>query len=162
MNIAYDLFAETNPAYGTFGLVAFSRKFIATSGQKAPALALAYLMLPIALSDDLDASFVETAATTGLLSWLNRYPDVLLDLGVRLDASKEIVTAAVRFGVGSRSLAIEREGTMVPGPRAPSASRVNNVPEDTKRALKRAERLGTWMGGAGSAASIFSAFGVAP
>ncbi|RWB26979.1 MULTISPECIES: three component ABC system middle component [Mesorhizobium] len=162
MNIAYDLFAETNPAFGTFGLLGFCRKYVAASRGKPPTLALAYLALPIALSDDLETSFLETAATTGLLSWLNRYPDVRLDLSVRLDASKEIVSAAVRFGLCSRALALGNAGTIEPGPRAPSTTPVDNLPENPKRAIKRAERLGSWMGKAGSAGSVFSAFGVTP
>ena len=94
MNVAYDLFAETNPAFGAFGLVGFCSKYDLASG-RSPVLALAYLALPIALSDDLETSFEETAVATGLLSWLNRYPDVRLDLGARLDASKGIVSAAL-------------------------------------------------------------------
>ncbi|PBC04286.1 three component ABC system middle component [Mesorhizobium sp. WSM3860] len=161
MNIAYDLFAETNPAFGTFGLVGFCRKFDAASG-RSPELALAYLALPLALSDELEASFEETAATTGLMSWLNRYPDVLVDLGARLDASKEIVSAALRFGLGARALSLSADATLGLGPRRPSAAPVTDLPESPKRAVKRAERLGTWMGKAGSAGTIFSAFGVAP
>lgn len=117
MNIAYDLFAETNPAFGTFGLLGFCRKYVAASRGKPPTLALAYLALPIALSDDLETSFLETAATTGLLSWLNRYPDVRLDLSVRLDASKEIVSAAIRFGLVQGLSLLEMLGpsSLVPG-----------------------------------------------
>jgi hypothetical protein len=161
MNIAYDLFAETNPAFVTFGLVGFCRKYVAASG-RSPELALAYLALPIALSDDLETSFEETAATTGLLSWLNRYPDVRLDLGSRLDASKDIVSSAVRFGIGARALSLVADGTIGLGARSLSPAPVANLPENPKRTVKRAERLGTWMGKAGSAGTIFSAFGVTP
>lgn len=161
MNIAYDLFAETNPAFGTFGLVGFCQKYEAAS-RKSPELALAYLALPLALSDDLETSFKETATTTGLLSWLNRYPDVRLDLGARLDASKDIVSAAVRFGLSARVLSLGVDGTIGLGAQRPSAATIANLPDNPKRAVKRAERLGTWMGKAGSAGTIFSAFGVTP
>ncbi|ASP91652.1 three component ABC system middle component [Sinorhizobium meliloti] len=161
MTIAHDLFAESNPAFGTFTLVGFCRKYAAASG-KAPALPLAYLALPIAMSHDLDKSFTETIATTGLLSWLNRYPDIRLELGARLTASREIVSAAVRFGLSSRALALGKDGTIGLGDGAPATAPVERLPEDPKRVIKRAERLGTWMGKAGSAGSIFSAFGVMP
>lgn len=85
MTIAYDLFAEANPAFGAYGLLGFCRKHIVAAG-RGPDFALSYIALPIALSDDLNASFEETTALTGLLSWLNRYPDVRVDLGARLDA----------------------------------------------------------------------------
>lgn len=161
MNIAYDIFAETNPAFCTFGIFGFCRKYGAAS-RKSPELALVYLALPLALSGDLETSFEETAATTGLLSWLNCYPDVRLDLGVRLDASKDIVSAAVRFGLGTRALLLGADGTIGLGARKLSAAPVADLPENPKRAIKRAERLGTWMGNAGSAGAIFSAFGVMP
>lgn len=161
MSVAYDLFAETNPAFGAFCLVGFCRKYEAAS-KKLPEFALAYLALPLAISDDLEASFEETAATTGLLSWLNRYPDVRLDLGHRLDTSKDIVVAAVRFGLSARALSLSAGGTFGVGARRPSAAAVAELPSRPKRAVKRAERLGTWMGKAGSAGAIFSAFGVSP
>ncbi|WP_147405473.1 three component ABC system middle component [Cereibacter sphaeroides] len=161
MTIAYDLFAETNPAFGAYGLLGFCRKFMAAAG-KRPAFALSYIALPIALSDDLSASFEETTALTGLLSWLNRYPGVYVDLGARLDASKDIVSAALRFGVSAGALLLEPDGTLGPGPRKPARAPADNLPHNAKRALKRADRLGTWMGNTGSAATIFSAFGVTP
>ncbi|MBA9068164.1 hypothetical protein FHR71_001905 [Methylobacterium sp. RAS18] len=161
MNIAYDLFAESNPAFGTFVLVGFIRKYEIAS-QRSPELALGYLALPLALSDDLETSFEETAATTGLLSWLIRYPDVCLDLGSRLDTAKTIVSAAVRFGVGSRALALGPDGTIGIGARRTPVAPISGLPDNPKRAVKRAERLGTWMGKAGSAGTIFSAFGVTP
>lgn len=161
MTLAYDLFAETNPAFGAYALLGFCNKYIAAAARR-PALALAYLALPIALSDDLNASFEETVSTTGLLSWFNRYPDVRVYLGGRLDASKEIVSAAMRFGLSAQALALEPDGLIGPGLRTPAKAPANNLPYKPKRALKRAERLGTWMGNAGSAGAIFSAFGVTP
>jgi hypothetical protein len=161
MRLAYDLFAESNPAFGTFGLVGFCQKYHAVS-KRSPELALAYLALPLALSDDLETSFEETAATTGLLSWLNRYPDVRLDLGARLDASKDIVSAAVRFGLSTKALSFNSDGTIGLGTRKAPKAPIADLPEKPKRAVKRAERLGTWMGKLGSAGTIFSAFGVTP
>ncbi|REE07301.1 hypothetical protein B0G71_7789 [Paraburkholderia sp. BL27I4N3] len=161
MKIAYDLFAETNPAFGAYGLLGFCRKYLAAAG-KRPAFALSYIALPIALSDDLDASFEQTTAITGLLTWLNRYPDVRVDLGARLDASKDVVSAAMRFALSARALSLEADGTFRPGPQRPVQAAADSLPHNAKRALKRAERLGTWMGNAGTAGTIFSAFGVTP
>lgn len=161
MIIAHDLFAETNPAFCTFGLVSFCQKYSSAAG-KPPSLALAYLALPIALSDDLHGTFERTTTTTGMLSWLNRYPDIRVDLGERLDASKDIVSGAIRFGLSTRALVLETDGSLSRGTgRFPQTS-VARLPQNPKRVLKRAERLGTWMGKAGSAATIFSAFGVTP
>lgn len=161
MNIAYDLFAETNPAFVTFCLAGFCKKYEAASG-KAPELALVYLALPLALSEDLENSFEKTAATTGLLSWINRYPDIRLELGARLDASKDIVSAAVRLGLSGKALSLSPNGMIGLGAQRLPAKPVSELPANSKRAIKRAERLGTWMGKTGSAGTIFSAFGVSP
>ncbi|PDS29257.1 three component ABC system middle component [Rhizobium phaseoli] len=161
MTIAHDLFAETNPAFGTFALIAFCRKYVAEA-KANPALALTYLALPVAMSADLDRSFSETNAKTGLLSWLNRYPDIRLDLGARLEASKGMVSSSLRFSLATRALKIAPSGTLALGADAPRATLADSLPDDPKKVIKRAERLGVWMARSGSAASIYSAFGVTP
>lgn len=161
MTIAHDLFAEANPAFGTFLAVGFCKAYVSAS-ESSPALALLFLALPLALSQDMERSFSATNATTGLLAWLNRYPDVRLELGGRLDASKPTVSSAVRFAIGTRALALNEDGTIILGSAAPLISKANSLPQSAKSAVRRAQRLGTWMGNAGSAASVFSAFGVVP
>jgi hypothetical protein len=161
MIIAHDLYAEANPAFGTFAILGFCRNYIETS-QEHPLFILPYLALPIAFSDDLAHSFEETRATTGLLSWLNRYPSIRLNLGDRLDSSKEVVSSAIRFGISTRALALGMHGTIILGSRVPKLKAITALPEDSRKIIKRAERLGTWMGKAGSASSIYSVFGVTP
>ncbi|WP_139813143.1 three component ABC system middle component [Ensifer aridi] len=142
-------------------LVGFCKAYIKAS-ETPPALALTYLAVPIALSHDMEPSFSATNAATGLLAWLNRYPDLRLDLGDRLDASKDIVSSAVRLGLSSRALALNDGGTLTLGAAAPSMTKADDLPEEPKGAVRRAQRLGTWMGKAGTAASVFSALGVVP
>lgn len=161
MNTAHDLFAETNPAFGTFAFLLFCRSY-ERARKAAPNIALAYVSLPIAFSNDLDRTFVETAATTGLLSWLNRYPEVKVDLGPRLTSSREMVTDTIRFGLSSRALHLFPDGTVHPSPSAPSERPLEKLPEDAKQVMGRAKRLGTWMGAAGTPGAVFSAFGVTP
>lgn len=161
MIIAHDLFAETNPAFGAFGLVSFCRSYQSISC-RSPNFALSYLALPLALSGDLQDTFERTTARTGLLSWLNRFPHIRLDLRERLNASKDIVSAAIRFGLSAQALALSADGTISLGAHKLPTNSVANLPQEPKRVLKRAERLGTWMGAAGSAATVFSAFGVTP
>ncbi|WP_244436059.1 three component ABC system middle component, partial [Bradyrhizobium elkanii] len=74
MIVAHDLFAETNPAFGVFTIVGFCRSFLDES-ETAPAIALIYLAIPIAMSGDTQTSFSDTNSRTGLLAWLNRYPE---------------------------------------------------------------------------------------
>jgi hypothetical protein len=161
MTVAHDLFAETNPAFGVFTIVGFCRSF-RDGAATAPALALVYLAIPIAMSGDTQASFSDTNSRTGLLAWLNRYPEIRLDLGARLDASLPIVSAAVKLGLTSRALELSRGGIIGLGSNVPAKAHAERLPREPKQVIRRAERLGTWMAAAGSTGSIFSAFGVVP
>jgi hypothetical protein len=161
MTVAHDLFAETNPAFGVFVIVGFCRSFRDIS-ETAPAIALLYLAVPIAMSGDTQASFSETNSRTGLLAWLNRYPEIRLDLGARLDASLPIVSASVKLGLTSRALELGKGGVIGLGSNVPAKAHVDRLPSEPKQVIRRAERLGVWMAGAGTVGSIFSAFGVMP
>lgn len=161
MTVAHDLFAETNPAFGVFTIVGFCRSFWEES-EKAPAVALLYLAVPIAMSGDTNASFLDTNSRTGLLTWLNRFPEIRLNLGARLDASLPIVSASVKLGLASRALKLGKDGLIGLGSNVPAKVHVERLPTEPKQVIRRAERLGIWMARAGTAGSIFSAFGVAP
>jgi hypothetical protein len=161
MIVAHDLFAETNPAFGVFTIVGFCRTFWDAS-ETAPAVALVYLAMPIAMSGDTQASFLDTNSRTGLLAWLNRYPEIRLDLGARLDASLPIVSAAVKLGLTSRALELGKGGVIGLGNNVPAKAHAERLPYESKQVIRRAERLGIWMARAGTTGSIFSAFGVMP
>lgn len=161
MTRSHDLFAETNPAFGAFVAVTFCRSFQDSAGF-APHIGLLYLAMPIAFSGDTQASFSATNVTTGLLSWLKRFPAIQHQLGQRLDSSLPIVTASLRFGLSSRALAMDDDGGVGLGQDVPAKVHASRLPIGPKQAIKRAERLGTWMAAAGTPGSIFSAFGVTP
>lgn len=159
MKIAHDLYAETNPAFGAYAIVGFCREYQSTSA-KNPSIALLYLALPIAMSRDTEKSFSETNIRTGLLAWINRYPEVRLNLGARLDASLDLVSASLKLGLMSKALALVEGGEIGLGSEPPIKAPIGRLPHEPKQVIRRAERLGGWMGEAGSAGTIFSAFGV--
>jgi hypothetical protein len=161
MKVAYDLFAETNPAFGVFTIAAFCRTYLVDPTPSVD-VGLLYLAVPIAMSGDTQQSFDETNAKTGLLAWLTRYPAIRYDLGARLDASVPIMSASIRFGLSSRALLLGKDGTIKLGPKAPPRSVTESLAPGPRQVIRRAERLGGWMGKAGAAAAIFSAFGVSP
>lgn len=161
MQTAIDIYAETNPAFITFGAVTFCRRFTEVA-ELPPHFSLIYLAVPLAMSDDLQESFDKTNARTGLLAWLTRYPDVRFGLAPRLEATLPIVTAGIQLGVLTRALDLGQNGDLILGSAAPAKALGEKLPPQARQVLKRAERLGAWMGTAGKAAAIFSAFGVAP
>lgn len=159
MKIAHDVFAETNPAFGTFALVGFCSGYCAVS-PIGPLIAIVYLAMPIAMSRDMEASFSSTNRTTGLLAWINRYPDVRINLGQRLDASLDIVTESIRLGLLSEAIVFNEVGGINLGANTLTKAAVSKLPLEPKKVIRRAERLGHWMSKSGSASSVFSAFGV--
>jgi len=161
MTTAHDLFAETNPAFGVYAIAAFCSSYEKVA-EASPSLALVYLSIPIAFSDDTQDSFEKTNAATGLLSWLARFPDIKLNLAARLSASLDIVTPAVKLGVQAKALCLHAGGLLGAGEAPPAPRGARDLPDDAKQVIKRAERLGGWMAKGGSAAAIFSAFGVEP
>lgn len=161
MPLAVDLFAEINPAFGVFTLVAFCRSYLSAT-KCSPHISLLYLAVPIAMSNDTQETFKVTNARTGLLAWLSRHPTLLIDLDARLDAALPIVTASLRLGLTSRALELGRGGTVHLGSNVPPKTHSNQLPQRPRQVIRRAERLGLWMAGAGTPGAIFSAFGIAP
>ena len=79
MREAYDLYAETNPAYGAAALVEFAKAYLADRPD-GPETPVVYLALPVAMSAELAGVFDGTNKNTGLLEWLERNPRVQIGL----------------------------------------------------------------------------------
>ena len=111
MTTARDVFAETNPA---FCCVVFAQFCLAYQqvqlAERPPTAALIYLVLPIAISEDLAPTFEGCNKDTGLAVWLSRNPKVVADLAKKVNLTLEITTAAVRFGCVTGTLCLTGYG----------------------------------------------------
>ncbi|MFN3725972.1 MAG: three component ABC system middle component [Allosphingosinicella sp.] len=159
MILAHDLYAETNPAFCTYALAEFLKAFVEVDETGAE-LPLAYLALPIALSEDLAGSFEGTNKKTGLLEWLERTPQMSVGLAQRVNASLEIVTPAVRYGCFADVLVLGADGRMRPGAKAVKPTAITKLDSISAGAIRRAGRLGTWFAMAGSTRNIFGILGL--
>ena len=159
MNAAYDVFAETNPAFCASALRNFARAYSSVRPE-GPEMPNAYLALPLALSGDLARSFAGTNRNTGLLEWLERSPQVRIGLAERVNASLDIVTDAVRFGCFARVLVIGEGARLRPGDSKVSRRPVRALGEEPARTIKHAERLGYWFATAGSTRTAFDMMGL--
>lgn len=155
MKVAYDIYAETNPAFCTYALVEFVRANL-TLNERGPELPTAYLALPLALSGDLATVFLKTNKNTGLLEWLERSPQVQIGLADRVNASMDIVTEALRFGCFAHILAVKEGARLHLGEKKPKKVGLSILGDGVSQVLKRAERLGYWFAMAGSTRNIFS------
>ena len=156
--IAHDIFAETNPAFCAHVLVAFTTSFQETwpAGPEAP---LAYLALPLVVSNELAQTFDGTNRNTGLSVWLDRNPGILVGLASRVDASLDIVTEALRFGCFAQVLSWQGAHILrglAPMKKVTSAG----SGEAVAGAMKRAERMGYWLAAVGSQRAVFSMMGL--
>ena len=156
--IAHDIFAETNPAFCAHVLVAFTTTFqeIWPAGPEAP---LAYLALPLVISNELAQTFDGTNRNTALPVWLDRNPRVLVDLASRVDASLDIVTEGLRFGCFSHVLSWQG-AHVLRGPAPIKKVTSAGSGEAVAGAMKRAERMGYWLAAVGSQLAVFSLMGL--
>lgn len=159
MILAHDLYAETNPAFCTYALAEFLKAFTEVDETGAD-LPLAYLALPIALSDDLAGSFEGTNKKTGLLQWLERTPQMSVALAERVNASLEIVTPAVRYGCFAQLLVLGPDGRIGLGSTKVRGTAVTKLDTISAGVIRRAGRLGTWFAMAGSTRNIFGILGL--
>ncbi|NDZ12698.1 hypothetical protein C7T35_10080 [Variovorax sp. WS11] len=156
MKVAHDIHAETNPAFCAVVLAQFCEAHQQHLERKA-ALVTAYLVLPIALSEDLAATFEGCNKSTGLLVWLERSPRVLSGLSGRVNATLAVTTEAIRFGCIAGLLRLEAEASIASANTKMPPAVVAGI---AGSALKRARLLGSWFSGAGSARAVIEAMGV--
>jgi hypothetical protein len=156
--IAHDIFAETNPAFCTHVLVAFTTAFQETL-PGGPEASLAYLVLPLVISNDLAQTFDGTNRNTGLSVWVERNPGILLELASRVDASLGIVTEGLRFGCFAQVLTWQG-ARILAGPAPTKKVTSTRSGEAVAGAIKRAERMGYWLAAVGSQRAVFSMMGL--
>lgn len=159
MIFAHDVFSEMNPAFGVYALVGFVTAFT-TINEQGPETPVAYLSLPLALSGDLGATFEGTNINTGLLEWLERHPDIQVDLAERLNGSMDIVTKTIHLGCFTNVVEVEMSGHLRLGERSVNKSAAKRLSRNPAQTLKRAERLGSWFAIAGSTKTIFDTLGL--
>lgn len=155
MKIAHDIFSETNPAFGAYAVVSFTKAYLSVNGD-GPELPKIYLALPVALSGDLSRTFDGTNKKTGLSEWLVRSPQAEIDLAERVNATMGIVTEAIRFGCFARVLRLGINARITIGDQKLKKSAMTALSAESTQVLKRAERLGFWFASAGSTQAAFN------
>ncbi|MBS0355919.1 MAG: hypothetical protein JSR83_18695 [Proteobacteria bacterium] len=158
MTTARDIFAETNPAFCCIVLSQFCSAYQQMHpANQHPTAALIYLIVPIAISEDLAPTFEGCNISTGLAVWLNRNPKVLDELAKKVNLTLEISTAAIRFGCFSGTLRFTSDGAVESSLKRIPASVIGGV---AGSALKRARLFGAWTATMGSPRSVLEALGV--
>lgn len=157
MIAARDVFAETNPAFCGAVLAQFCSAYQLARPELSPPAALVYLVVPLAISEDLASSFDGCNRETGFTLWMNRNPKVTVDVAKKVNATLEITTAALRFGCIAGIFKLTPDGGIESTRKTLPKTVTNGV---AGAALKRARLLGIWMAGMGSPRAVIEALGV--
>ena len=157
MNAARDVFAETNPAYCGTVLAQFCSSYQLMRLGRPPAAVLVYLVVPLAISEDLASTFDGCNKETGFTQWMGRNPKVSVDVAKKVNSTLEITTAAIRFGCIAGIFKLTPEGGVESTQKKLPAVVTAGV---AGAALKRARLLGIWMAAMGSPRAVLEALGV--
>jgi hypothetical protein len=163
MNETIDIIATTNPAYCSLVLRSFVRAYTDTAEGAEPEFPLAFFAVPAVLSGTISRTFAGTNSRTGLLNWINRSPEVRLELPSLLKRSVPLVRATLVFGLQTNVFTLTPEGRI-----HLSANRFQKEPKDpanvdlTRRHHSLAKSLGAWCGGVRSSSTVFMSIGIAP
>jgi hypothetical protein len=156
MRVAFDLYAQTNPAFCAAVLAEFCEAY-----QKridaSPSLVTAYLVLPITMSEDLAPTFDSTNARTGFSVWLHRNPQLCDGLAKRVNGTLAVTTEAIRFGCISKQLFLDTDGLLSSLNRKLPKTMSDGAIDPT---FSRARLLGAWIAEAGSPRVVMEGFGV--
>ncbi|CAJ1777856.1 hypothetical protein HLBENOHH_00418 [Aeromonas dhakensis] len=159
MKLAYDLFAETNPAYCSYVLNTFVSAYenVKATG---PEIVLGYCALPLALSGDLIHTFNGTNKSTGLLVWLQRHPEIKVELSERINSSLGIFTETLKYGSFSKLLIVTEDGLLKTGSEKTNKMAIKRLTQDSQVAFNNARLLGTWFATTGTARTALNMMGL--
>lgn len=157
-----DVFANTNPALGALVLWAFCFGYRARDslGVEHP---LVFLPLPLVLSEVYATTFQGTNSQTGLFAWMERNPELHLDLPLNIEGTRQVTRNAFLFGLRYGILELSDQGRVLPNRNFNlSAAKRRQLGEAIRHALSLADRLGKWTGDVASTRTVFYTLGIMP
>lgn len=151
-----------NPAFCATVLAKAAEDFAKKTQRPLP-FALGFLILPIVLHHGTRAA-LPGSTVTSLLAWVQDHQNQLVDFATRVQNLQEITREALLFGIQHQTLAMTDTGDLVVGPKRQSATekRTGLFTDEARDCVDRAGFIGRWFAGAGTTATIFAAWRVAP
>jgi Family of unknown function (DUF6521) len=124
---------------------------------------LAFLLLPAVLHRGTREALPGSTITL-LLSWVQDNREQLVDFAVRVQRLRGITREALLFGTQHETLAVSADGGVIVGAKrqSPTEKRTGLFTEEARECVDRAGFLGRWFAAAGTTATIFAAWRVAP
>jgi hypothetical protein len=152
-----------NPAFCAVLLAKASEEFTKKKNQQPFPFALAFLVLPVVLHRGTRTS-LPGSTITALLPWIQDNREQLVNFSGRVQSLRAITREAILFGTQHETLAIADSGGIAVGARRLSATdrRTGLFTDEARECVERAGFLGRWLAAAGTPATIYSAWGIAP
>ena len=151
-----------NPAFCATLLAKAAEEF-AKKGARPLPFALTFLILPIVLHRG-TRSALPGSTVTSLLPWIQDNRDQLVNFAQRVQRLRPITREAMLFGAQHQMLNFAADGNVAVGSNRQSATarRAGLFTDETWECVDRAGFLGRWLSTAGTTATIYAAWGVAP
>jgi hypothetical protein len=151
-----------NPAFCATLLATAADDFAKKAGRPLP-FPLIFLILPIVLHRDTRMA-LPGSTLTSLLPWVQDNREQLVDFAQRVQRMRPITREATLFGVQHQILTLTAEGGVAVGLKRRSATekRTGLFTDEARACVDRAGFMGRWLSSAGTTATIYAAWGVAP
>jgi hypothetical protein len=151
-----------NPAFCAVLLAKAAEDFTKKTQQPLP-FPLAFLVLPVVLHHGTRAA-LPGSTVSSLLTWIQEHREQLVNFSGRVQSLRSITREAILFGTQHETLAIADSGSIAVGSRKQSATekRTGLFTDEARECVDRAGFLGRWFAAAGTPATIYSAWGIAP
>ena len=162
MTTPIDIFAETNPAFCAYAIHSFASAYEEANSDLASVL-LSYVVLPLALSAEFVPTFERTNKATGLLTWIDRSPEITIGLHSRINSTLRITKDAISFGCLCGIITLGSDAKLRANPirKNNKIKKINlSTSNEAHLSIKRAERLGIWFGNINSTKAVFSILGL--
>ena len=151
-----------NPAFCATLLAKAADEFAKKAGRPFP-FALAFLVLPVVLHPNTRESLPRSTVTS-LLPWIQEHREQLVDFAMRVQHMREITRETILFAAQHETLAITDQGYIVVGPKRRNTTerRTALFTSEVRDCVDRAGFIGRWFAAAGTTATIYAAWGIAP
>ena len=151
-----------NPAFCATLLAKSTEEFSKKAHQAFP-FALTFLMLPIVLHHGTRTA-LPGSTITSLLAWIQENREQVVSFSSRVQHLRGITREAILFGIQHGTLAMTNTGDLQVGTKRLSATdkRTGLFTDEARDCVDRAGFLGRWFAAAGTTATIYAAWGVAP
>lgn len=132
------------------------------SGCELPVL---FLVLPLILSKDIRSRFKGTNSSTGLITWISREPQMLLNLAKRIEITEMITREAIIFGITNDVIKLNEDGHFnsdnkgIVLARIKSTIKTDNQP-DISEMIKTSEIFGKWCGQLKDSTILYNVMGL--